>query len=120
MFVKNIDYYIKTEKYRRLAKKIDFIIRIIMLSCMFLFLIIYFLGKCGIIYAIFSKYLPDGKAFPLGTEIYFQFINVIVCGGYILLVLIFNKIFDLDIEKKHLLFTFLISIAIFIITVITY
>ena len=87
---------------------------------MILFLIISLLLKFDTIGRFFSTYLLKGKRYAPGAEIIFQFINSLICSGYILLVLILNKIFDLDIQKKHLLFTFLISIVILIITVITY
>lgn len=116
--MRNEDYYNEFVKHRKIVKKIDFIIRIVMISYMSLFLIVLLLLKFDII--SIAKFLPDDFRFAPGIEIYFQFVNFVICSGYILLVLILNKIFDLYIEKKHLLFTFLISIAIFIITVITY
>ena len=118
--MRNEDYYNEFLKQRKMVRKIDFIIRIVMISYMTLFLIISLLLKIDTIYRFFSTYIFKSKTYALGIEIYFQFINLVICNCYIILVLILNKIFDLYIEKKHLLFTFLISIAIFIITFITF
>ena len=116
--MRNEDYYNEFLKQRKMVRKIDFIIRIVMISYMTLFLIVLLLLKFDIV--SIAKFLPDDFRSVPGIEISFQFINLAICNCYIILVLILNKIFDLYIEKKHLLFTFLISIAIFIITFITF